>query len=204
MYPTVKRALDILLALVIGILFLPFGGLIALWIKLDSKGPVLFRQERPGMHCKLFTIYKFRTMRVEIEQDGAPLADMDRMTRAGRILRRLSLDEFPQMINILKGDMSFIGPRPLLVEYLPRYSISQMRRHEVRPGITGWAQVNGRNAISWEEKFELDVWYVEHISFGLDCKILLRTIGAVFSRKGINNSKEVPMPKFMGQEGAHE
>lgn len=200
MYSFVKRFLDLLLAAIGGLVFLPFGLAIAVWIKLDSKGPIFFRQQRVGKGCKLFTIYKFRTMRVETEQGGQPLNDMQRMTRAGSVLRKLSLDEVPQLLNILKGDMSFIGPRPLLVEYIPRYTSFQMRRHEVKPGITGWAQINGRNAISWEQKFEYDVWYVDHRSLWLDLKILCKTVGAVFRRKDVNESDGNTMPVFMGKD----
>lgn len=204
MYSYCKRILDILLALVLGIVFLPFGLLIALLITCTSKGPVFFRQQRVGKNCKIFRIYKFRTMRVETERDGRPLGDMERMTRTGAFLRKLSLDEVPQVLNILKGDMCFIGPRPLLVEYIPRYSAFQMRRHEVLPGITGWAQVNGRNQVDWEERFRLDVWYVEHISFITDLRVLVKTIQALFKRSGVNRSENETMPFFMGQEEPHE
>lgn len=200
MYRYVKRILDLLFAVVGGVVFLPFGLLIAALIKLDSKGPALFRQERVGKDCRVFKIYKFRTMKMEAVQDGQPLSDMERMTRVGNVLRKFSLDEMPQIINIIKGEMSFIGPRPLLVEYIPRYTTQQMRRHEVLPGITGWAQVNGRNAVEWEKKFEHDVWYVEHISLRTDIRILLRTIKVIFMRTGINSSRDSTMPVFMGTE----
>jgi len=167
-------------------------------IKLDSNGPIFFKQKRPGKKCEIFTVYKFRTMRIETEVNGVKLADVDRVTRLGRLLRKLSVDELPQLFNIIRGDMSFIGPRPLLVEYLEFYSTEQNRRHEVLPGISGLAQVKGRNSISWEQKFELDVWYVDHVSFFLDIKIVWLTIRQVISRKDINNSQNDTMPLFTG------
>lgn len=170
-------------------------------VKCSSPGPAVFRQKRPGKNGKIFTIAKFRTMRIETEKNGRPLTDMGRMTRIGNVLRKLSLDELPQLWNVLKGEMSFIGPRPLLVEYLPRYSPEQARRHEVRPGITGWAQVNGRNALTWEQKFDLDIYYVEHMSFMLDARIVLLTTAAVFRRSGINQGEGNTMEVFMGSEG---
>lgn len=167
-------------------------------IKIGSKGPVLFRQKRPGKMGKIFTVYKFRTMSLETDQDGNLLPDILRMTRVGSFLRKCSIDELPQLFNILKGDMSFIGPRPLLVQYLKHYTPEQNRRHEVVPGISGWAQVNGRNTISWEEKFQYDVWYVDHISLSLDTKIVFKTIKNVLVREGINNSQNDTMPMFSG------
>ncbi len=181
------------------VLLSPIMVLAAIAIKIESKGPVLFKQKRPGKDAKIFTIYKFRTMKVETEKDGKPLSDMERITKVGAFLRKMSIDELPQLFNILRGEMSFIGPRPLLVQYLEYYSPEQMRRHEVTPGISGWAQVNGRNAISWEEKFELDVWYVDNQSFFLDLKILWLTIYNVLSRRGINNSQDDTMPVFIGR-----
>lgn len=204
MYRYIKRMSDMLFALLLGLVFLPFGIIIALLIKCSSKGPVFFRQPRVGKGCKVFRIYKFRTMRLETEKDGRPLSDMERMGRLGAVLRKLSLDEVPQVLNILRGDMSFIGPRPLLVEYIPRYSAFQMRRHEVLPGITGWAQVNGRNLVGWEERFQLDVWYVDHMSFKTDLTIFFKTIGALFARSGVNRSGAETMPFFMGEEKPHE
>lgn len=168
----------------------------AISIKAESQGPVIFKQKRPGKGGKIFTIYKFRTMTVGTERNGVKLSDMERMTKTGKKLRATSVDELPQLFNILKGDMSFIGPRPLLVEYLVRYTPEQMRRHEVAPGISGWAQINGRNTLDWEERFRLDVWYVDHISFRLDFKIFWMTIKNILRRAGINNSKDDTMPAY--------
>jgi len=198
-YRVVKRISDFVFALILIVLLSPIMVLAAIAIKIESKGPVLFKQKRPGKDAKIFTIYKFRTMKVETEKDGKPLSDMERITKVGAFLRKMSIDELPQLFNILRGEMSFIGPRPLLVQYLEYYSPEQMRRHEVTPGISGWAQVNGRNAISWEEKFELDVWYVDNQSFFLDLKILWLTIYNVLSRRGINNSQDDTMPVFIGR-----
>lgn len=196
----IKRVLDLVLALVLVVLFSPVMLLAAIAIKIeDPSGPVLFKQKRPGKDAKIFTIYKFRTMRVETEKDGRPLSDMERLTKVGAFLRKSSIDELPQLFNIIRGEMSFIGPRPLLIEYLERYTPEQMRRHEVLPGISGWAQVNGRNAISWEEKFKYDVWYVDHLSFMLDLKIVLMTIYKVFKGEGINHSADNTMPLFTGK-----
>lgn len=167
------------------------------WLFMGS--PVLFKQERPGYHGKLFLLYKFRTMFDYTDEKGRLLPDAMRITAFGKFIRRYSLDELPQLFNVLKGDMSLVGPRPLLIDYLPLYNAEQARRHKVRPGITGWAQVNGRNAISWEEKFKLDVWYVDHQSFGLDMKILWMTISSVLHRSGINQKEDTPMEKFRGQ-----
>ncbi|WP_094549353.1 sugar transferase [Petroclostridium xylanilyticum] len=195
----VKRVLDFVFAVILLIITSPIMLLAAIAIKLeDPKGPVLFKQKRPGKNAKIFTVYKFRTMRVETEKDGKPLTDMERMTKVGSFLRKTSIDELPQLFNIIRGEMSFIGPRPLLVQYLEFYTPEQMRRHEVTPGISGWAQVNGRNAISWEEKFKLDIWYVDNQSFLVDFKILFMTIYNVLSRKGINNSQRDTMPLFVG------
>lgn len=196
----IKRVLDLVLALVLVVLFSPVMLLAAIAIKIeDPSGPVLFKQKRPGKDAKIFTIYKFRTMRVETEKDGRPLSDMERLTKVGAFLRKTSIDELPQLFNIIRGEMSFIGPRPLLIEYLERYTPEQMRRHEVLPGISGWAQVNGRNAISWQEKFKYDVWYVDHLSFMLDLKIVLMTIYKVFKGEGINHSADNTMPLFTGK-----
>jgi lipopolysaccharide/colanic/teichoic acid biosynthesis glycosyltransferase len=160
--------------------------------------PLLFRQQRPGLHGRPFTMYKFRTMRDAADAHGQPLPDHQRLTPLGRFLRSSSLDELPELFNVLRGDMSLVGPRPLLMEYLDLYTPEQARRHEVRPGITGWAQVNGRNAISWEEKFRLDVWYVDNRSFALDLKILWMTVRKVFKREGISAAGEATMPRFEG------
>jgi len=195
----VKRILDFIFAIILLIILLPIMVIAAIAIKIeDPKGPVLFKQKRPGKDAKIFEVYKFRTMRVETEQDGMPLSDMERIAKVGSFLRKTSIDELPQLFNIIRGEMSFIGPRPLLVQYLEYYSTEQMRRHEVTPGISGWAQVNGRNAISWEEKFNLDVWYVDHVSLILDLKIFWLTIYNVINRKDINNSQSDTMPFFTG------
>lgn len=194
----VKRILDFLLAFLLSIPALLIVTLCVLAIKAGSKGPAFFVQVRPGYKGKLFRIYKLRTMRTETVRDGRPLGDNERITRAGRIIRACSFDELPQLLNILKGDMSFIGPRPLLPAYLELYSKEQMRRHDVLPGISGWAQVNGRNGISWTEKFEKDVWYVDHISFALDMKIFFRTIANVLRHQGIDASDSDTMPDFDG------
>jgi undecaprenyl phosphate N,N'-diacetylbacillosamine 1-phosphate transferase len=197
-YLIVKRILDVGLALILLIVLSPIMLIAALMIKSGSQGPVLFKQQRPGKDGKIFTILKFRTMVVETEKDGKRLPDFARMTKVGSVLRKTSIDELPQLINIIKGEMSFIGPRPLLVEYLPLYSPEQRRRHQVRPGISGWAQVNGRNGLSWEEKFKYDVLYVDNLSFLLDLKIVFLTIYNILARKGINNSSGDTMPVFRG------
>jgi sugar transferase EpsL len=173
----------------------------ALAVRMRMGSPVLFRQTRPGLHGRPFTMYKFRTMRGERDARGELLSDAERLTPLGRFLRASSLDELPELINVLRGDMSLVGPRPLLMEYLPLYTPEQARRHEVRPGITGWAQVNGRNAISWDEKFRLDVWYVEHAGIGLDLRILLRTVLGVLRRACISHGGEATMPRFTGRSG---
>lgn len=172
---------------------------LALAVRFKLGYPVLFSQKRPGLHGKPFTMYKFRTMRDAVDAHGQPLPDSERLTPLGRFLRASSLDELPELFNVLRGDMSLVGPRPLLMEYLERYTPQQARRHEVRPGITGWAQVNGRNAISWEEKFKLDVWYVDNRNFALDLKILWMTIQKVFRREGISAAGEATMSKFLGE-----
>lgn len=197
-YWYIKYVLDMLLVLVLLLPALAAVSLCYILIKMETKGPAFFVQERPGYKGKLFKIYKLRTMIEQTQRDGKALSDMERMTRTGRVIRALSLDELPQLLNILKGEMSFIGPRPLLVQYLPLYSPQQMRRHDVRPGISGWAQVNGRNELSWEQKFERDVWYVDHISFVLDMKILWMTIMNVLKRRGINAGVSETMVPFDG------
>lgn len=195
----IKRILDFIFAIILLIILLPIMLIAAIAIKIeDPKGPILFRQKRPGKDANIFEVYKFRTMRTETELDGRLLSDMERMTKVGSFLRETSIDELPQLFNIIYGNMSFIGPRPLLVKYLKYYSPEQMRRHEVTPGISGWAQVNGRNTISWEEKFKLDVWYVDNQSFSLDFKILCLTIYNVINRNDINNSKDDTMSDFKG------
>jgi sugar transferase EpsL len=180
--------------LVISPLLLP----LALLVRITHGSPVFFRQQRPGRYGNPFFMYKFRTMTDERDADGNLLSDERRLTSLGRFLRSASLDELPELINVLKGDMSLVGPRPLLMQYLPLYSPEQARRHDVRPGITGWAQINGRNAISWEQKFALDVWYVDHGSLYLDLIILLRTMKKVFAREGIKFGREEEMPFFSG------
>lgn len=173
-------------------------GLLALLVRFKLGAPVLFRQQRPGLHGRPFTLYKFRTMTDARDAEGALLPDAERLTSFGHFLRSTSLDELPELFNVLKGEMSLVGPRPLLMEYLPRYTPEQQRRHEVRPGLTGWAQVNGRNALSWEEKFALDVWYVEHCSFWLDLKILVLTTGKIINREGISQPGHATMEEFRG------
>lgn len=194
----VKRGIDVVGAFLLLFAAWPFMVIAAIAIKVsDPKGPVLFKQERPGKDENIFKIYKFRTMQVAThDAEGNRLSDMERMTKIGKILRKTSLDEFPQFFNVLKGDMSFIGPRPLLVQYLKHYNEEQRRRHNVRPGISGWAQVNGRNAISWEEKFKLDVWYADNIGLKTDLKVLVKTIKNVLTSKDINNSEDNTMTYF--------
>ena len=193
-----KRIFDLLLTIPGIILISPIIAVITFLVRTKLGSPVLFTQLRPGLNGKPFRIYKFRTMTDERDSEGNLLPDAERLTRFGRFLRSTSLDELPELINVLKGDMSLVGPRPLLLEYLERYSPEQARRHEVRPGITGWAQVNGRNAISWEDKFKLDVWYVDNWSLALDVKILWLTLIKVFKREGINQEGKATMEKFVG------
>jgi lipopolysaccharide/colanic/teichoic acid biosynthesis glycosyltransferase len=171
---------------------------LGLLIRMITGQPALFRQVRPGLAGQPFAMYKFRTMTDATDNQGQLLPDAERLTRLGRFLRSTSLDELPELINVLRGDMSLVGPRPLLIEYLPRYSQRQARRHEVRPGITGWAQVNGRNTLTWEQKFEYDVWYVDHASLSLDLRILLATIRKVLRREDISAQGEATMPVFLG------
>jgi sugar transferase EpsL len=193
-----KRWFDLLLTVPGFVVISPLIGLIALLVRLQLGRPVLFKQVRPGLHGKPFTIYKFRTMTDARDQNGKLLPDALRLTKLGRFLRATSLDEFPELWNVIKGDMSLVGPRPLLMQYLDRYTPEQARRHEVKPGVTGWAQVNGRNAIAWEDKFQLDVWYVDHHSVFLDIRILLMTLLKVFRREGIAAAGEATMQEFMG------
>ncbi len=190
--------MDRVTAAVLLILLSPIMLVVAGLIRWKLGGPVLFRQRRPGKDGKIFTIYKFRTMSDDRDEKGELLPDAMRLKGIGKTIRALSLDELPQLFNVLKGEMSFVGPRPLLEEYLPLYTERQARRHEVKPGITGWAQVNGRNAISWEEKFEYDVWYVDHCSFWLDLKIVALTIRKVFKKEGISQEGNATMEKFKG------
>ena len=196
----VKRVFDIIFAIILIVLLMPLYIIVVLVIFIDMGRPILFRQVRPGLNEKLFTIYKFRTMSDEKSSDGSLLPDEKRLTKLGKVIRALSLDELPQLFNVLKGDMSFVGPRPLLVEYLPLYSEREKKRHSVKPGITGWAQVNGRNAITWSEKFEYDLWYVENYSFLLDMKILLLTLLKVLQRSDIHSKESVTMEKFKGSQ----
>lgn len=195
-----KSIFDKTLALFLIILFSPIYIVVSLLIFFKMRSPILFRQLRPGKNEKIFGIYKFRTMSDERDEFGELLPDEKRLVGVGRFIRSTSLDELPQLFNVLKGEMSFVGPRPLLVEYLPLYNQKQKRRHDVKPGITGWAQVNGRNAISWEQKFELDVWYVQNQSFWLDIKILWLTFLKVVKRSDISSSTSATMEKFMGSK----
>jgi len=195
-----KRLMDILLSIIAICVLALFIVVVALLVRLKLGSPVLFRQTRPGINGKAFEMIKFRTMRDAHDKSGNPLPDEERLTKFGRLLRATSLDELPELWNVLKGDMSLVGPRPLLMEYLPLYSDEQARRHEVRPGVTGWAQVNGRNAISWEEKFKLDVWYVENQSLWLDIKILFLTVLKVFKRDGISQDGQATMERFTGRK----
>jgi lipopolysaccharide/colanic/teichoic acid biosynthesis glycosyltransferase len=190
-----KRLLDVLLAAVGLVVLSPLLLVLALAVRLALGTPILFRQVRPGLNGRPFTLYKFRSLR---EDPGRTRTDEERLTRLGALLRRASLDELPELWNVLRGDMSLVGPRPLLMEYLPLYTPEQARRHEVRPGITGWAQINGRNAISWEEKFRLDLWYVEHRSLWLDLRILALTLGRVIGGKGISEPGQATATPFRG------
>jgi len=196
----VKRLFDLLLTIPGTLVILPFLLVLALLVRVFHGSPLFFTQVRPGRHGKPFKMYKFRTMTDARDAAGILLPDHERLTPLGRFLRATSLDEFPELINVLKGDMSLVGPRPLLMEYLPRYSPEQNRRHEVKPGMTGWAQINGRNAISWDEKFRLDVWYVDNWSLWLDIRILATTMLNVVLRKGINHNATETMPFFDGNK----
>jgi len=198
-YPQYCKRLFDLMVVFIGLLALsPLLLILSLLVRIKHGAPVLFRQQRPGIHGKPFLMYKFRTMTDERDVDGILRSDKERLTLFGKFLRSTSLDELPELINVLKGDMSLVGPRPLLVKYLPLYSSEQARRHEVRPGITGWTQVNGRNAITWEEKFKLDVWYVDNISLWIDLKIIFMTIWKISKREGISQSGQATMEEFKG------
>jgi sugar transferase EpsL len=198
--PLSKRLFDLALTLPGVILISPLLLLLAVLVRLKLGHPVLFTQVRPGYKEKPFPMIKFRSMTDERDASGAPLPDEQRLTGLGRIMRSYSLDELPEVFNVLRGEMSLVGPRPLLMQYLGRYSPEQRRRHEVLPGITGWAQVNGRNILSWEEKFRLDVWYVDHWSIALDIRILWRTLISTFKREGISHPDHVTAPEFMGDE----
>ncbi len=195
----IKRLLDILISgTALLILLIPLA-IVTLWLHFANRGAgAFFLQERPGLHGRIFRVVKFKTMTDARDADGLLLPDADRLTPVGRFVRSTSIDELPQLWNVLRGDMSLIGPRPLLVQYLPLYSPEQARRHEVRPGITGWAQCHGRNAISWQRKFELDLWYVDHLTFATDCRVIWDTVLAVLARKDINSATSATMEPFNG------
>ena len=194
-----KRGIDFLIALVALVCISPVLAVVTIWLHFANKGAgAFFLQERPGLHGKIFKIIKYKTMTDERDAEGNLLPDKDRLTNVGKFVRSTSIDELPQLINVLKGDMALVGPRPLLPEYLPLYSIEQARRHEVRPGITGWAQCHGRNAITWADKFKLDVWYVNNCTFLTDIKILIRTINTVLNRNGISQEGNATMEPFNG------
>lgn len=195
-----KRGFDVCVAGLAALLLAPVILLLMVLVRTRLGSPILFRQQRPGLNGKPFTLVKFRTMTDARGADGALLDDATRLTRFGRWLRSTSLDELPELWNVLRGEMSLVGPRPLLMAYLPLYSAEQARRHDVRPGVTGWAQVNGRNALSWDAKFALDLWYVDHHSLGLDLRIVLMTAMRVFLREGINAAGDATMPMFMGKD----
>lgn len=201
---SLKRVFDIISVFLSFPAIVPVIFVIAILIRIKFGNPVFFKQVRPGLNNKSFEMIKFRTMLDATDKKGSPLSDEQRLSPLGKLLRSTSLDELPELWNVLKGDMSLVGPRPLLMEYLPLYNDEQLRRHEVRPGITGWAQINGRNALSWEEKFKLDVWYVDHQSFWLDMKILFLTVKKVLVRDGISAEGEVTMSKFTGNESGAE
>jgi len=193
-----KNIFSQLIVILFSPIILPLAGLLSIVVAFTIGRPIFFHQKRPGLNGKPFTMYKFRTMRNAVDDLGKQLPDSERLTKIGRVLRATSLDELPELFNVVRGDMNLVGPRPLLMEYLALYTPEQARRHEVRPGITGWAQVNGRNAISWEEKFKLDVWYVDHRSFILDLKILWMTVKTVLKREGISAAGEATMTRFEG------
>lgn len=195
-----KPIFDFLIAIVVLMIFSPIILMIMIGLVFYNRGMPFFMQQRPGKNEKIFKLIKFKTMRDAYDENGKPLPDKDRITPVGAWVRKLSLDELPQLINVIKGDMSLIGPRPLLVKYLPLYNNEQKRRHEVKPGITGWAQVNGRNAIDWNKKFELDVWYVDNVSLLIDIKIVYLTFLKVIKREGINNNSDITMKPFIGNE----
>ena len=198
MYPIIKRIFDFIISLIIFIVFLPFFLIITFLLMLYNGGKPYFFQTRPGKNEKLFKVIKFKTMNEKKDASGNLLPPAQRITPVGRFIRSTSLDEIPQLLNVIKGDMSLVGPRPLRVEYLPHYSAFQARRHNVKPGITGWAQINGRNTVDWDERFKLDVWYVENRSFSLDMKILFLTVYKVIKKDGINQSEQKTMDPFKG------
>jgi len=194
----IKRIIDIIVSTVGLLILSPMLLILAVIIRVKLGSPVLFRQQRPGLRGKGFVLYKFRTMTDQRDETGRLLPDEERLPAFGRFLRSTSIDELPELFNVLKGDMSIIGPRPLMMKYLDRYTPEQARRHDVKPGITGWAQINGRNAISWEDRFKLDVWYVDNWGLWLDLKIIFRTVAAVFKREGITQQGRVTMDEFLG------
>lgn len=196
----IKRILDICCALAAMIVFCWLYAIVAVLVRAKLGSPVIFCQERPGKDEKIFKLYKFRSMTDERDENGELLPDDVRLTKFGRLLRSTSLDELPEAWNILKGDMSVIGPRPLLVKYLPRYNEHQARRHEVRPGLSGYAQVHGRNSVTWEEKFDLDIWYVDHVSFMLDVKLVFETVKVAIKREGISSQTDATMEEFLGTQ----
>lgn len=200
----IKRLMDIAIATAALILLSPLIAIVAVLVRWKLGSPILFKQRRPGLNGEAFTIIKFRTMLDDRDASGAPSPDSERLTNFGRWLRSTSIDELPELWNVLKGDMSLVGPRPLLMHYLPHYTADQARRHDVKPGLTGLAQISGRNAISWKQKFALDVWYVDHWSIGLDAKILAASIRSVFSRRGISADGEATMPEFTGSKDEDE
>ena len=196
----IKRLLDIILSLAALMVLLPILLLTAVLVRIKLGSPVIFRQERPGRYGKIFRLYKFRSMTDDRDETGNLLPDDLRLTRFGRLLRSTSLDELPELLNIVRGDMSIVGPRPLLVKYLPLYNDEQKHRHDVRPGLTGWAQVHGRNLLSWEDKFRCDVWYTRNISFATDVRIVLLTVKCIFAREGISSETAATMEEFLGTE----
>lgn len=193
-----KRVVDLLGAAALLLCVAPLMAVIAAVLRVVQSGPVIFRQPRPGLHGRAFVLMKFKTMTDAVDELGRPCSDAQRVTSFGRFLRSTSLDELPELINVLRGEMSLVGPRPLLVEYLPRYSAFQARRHEVKPGLTGWAQIHGRNALSWDDKFRLDVWYVDNVSCGLDLKILAATVWKVLTREGVSEPGHATAREFLG------
>jgi lipopolysaccharide/colanic/teichoic acid biosynthesis glycosyltransferase len=194
----IKRIIDFILSLILTFILSPVFIIITIILIISNKGKPFFLQKRPGKNVKIFTVIKFKTMNDKCDSDGNLLPDAERLTAFGSFVRKTSIDEIPQLLNVIKGDMGLIGPRPLLVEYLPLYDNEQMRRHTVRPGITGWAQVNGRNAISWDKRFQYDIWYIDHLSFRLDMKIFWMTVLKIFKSEGINQEGHVTMEKFKG------
>lgn len=199
-----KYIFDLLVAFVSLLILSPLLILLAILIRFRLGTPILFTQQRPGLNGKPFTLYKFRTMTNAVDSTGKLLPDEDRLTSLGRFLRSTSLDELPELVNVLKGDMGLVGPRPLLMQYLDRYTTEQARRHEVRPGITGWAQINGRNALTWEQKFALDVWYVDNCSLWLDLKIIALTVWKVLRREGISQEGQATMSEFLGEKHSQD